>query len=169
MKLKSIPTVENDTLFLTKPTLADGADMWNLVNDSTLDLNSSYKYLMMCEFFSETCVVAKQQDQLVGFITAFIPPEQEDVVFIWQVGVDSSQRGKGVASKMLDELISRKACRHVRYLEATVTPSNVASESLFRRLARDHSTDCTVTTCFPAEAFPEDDHESELTYRIGPF
>ncbi|MBM7094877.1 diaminobutyrate acetyltransferase [Bacillus sp. H-16] len=152
----------------SKPTVNDGAAMWKLVNSTSLDQNSSYKYLMMCEFFGETCVAAKEQDRLVGFITAFIPPKQEDTIFIWQVGVDPSQRGKGVASKMMNELLSREACRNVRFLEATVTPSNGASEALFRGLARDFSTSCVVSTCFPAELFPEDDHESELTFRVGP-
>ncbi|WP_264183975.1 diaminobutyrate acetyltransferase [Bacillus shivajii] len=142
--------------------------MWELVKDSTLDLNSPYKYLMMCEFFSETCIVAKHNDELAGFITAFIPPERKDVIFVWQVGVDASQRGKGIASRMLNDLLKREACNNVRYVEATVTPSNKASQSLFKRLARDHNASCIVTPCFPADVFPGNEHESELTYRIGP-
>ncbi|WP_257009990.1 diaminobutyrate acetyltransferase [Evansella halocellulosilytica] len=164
----SVATLENEEVVFEKPAIDDGAEMWQLVKESTLDLNSPYKYLMMCEFFTETCVVAKENDHLVGFITAFIPPERSDVIFIWQVGVDASQRGKGIGSKMLNELLSRKACKDVRYLEATVTPSNEASQSLFRRLARDHNASCIVTPCFPADVFPGNEHESELTYRIGP-
>ncbi|UOE94934.1 diaminobutyrate acetyltransferase [Alkalihalobacillus sp. LMS39] len=155
-------------LTIEKPTVEDGAAMWELVKNSTLDLNSSYKYIMMCEFFAETCVVAKEDDKVVGFVTAFIPPERQDVVFVWQVGVDASQRGKGVASKLLHELLSREACKDVRYLEATVTPTNQASQSLFRRIARDFNTDCSVYDCFPEELFPGDDHEAELTFRVGP-
>ncbi|MBB6454505.1 L-2,4-diaminobutyric acid acetyltransferase [Salirhabdus euzebyi] len=143
--------------------------MWELVNNSTLDQNSAYKYIMMCEYFTETCVVAKEDDKVVGFVTAFIPPERQDVVFVWQIGVDSSQRGKGVASKLLDELINREACDNVRFVEATVTPSNQASQSLFRRLARDHHTNCEVSECFAKELFPSDEHEAELCFRIGPF
>lgn len=143
--------------------------MWRLVKKSTLDLNSSYKYLMMCEFFSETCIVAKENEQLIGFITAFIPPERQDVIFVWQVGVDSSQRGKGIASKMLNELLLQTACKKVRYLEATITPSNTASQSLFRGLARNQNTECVVSECFSADLFPEEGHEAEFTYRIGPF
>jgi L-2,4-diaminobutyric acid acetyltransferase len=142
--------------------------MWELVNNSTLDQNSAYKYIMMCEYFAETCVVAKQGDQLVGFITAFIPPERKDAVFIWQVGVDSSQQGKGIASQMLNHLIDRKVCQDVRFVEATVTPSNQASQSLFRKLAREHSTECNVSEFFTENLFPSDDHEEELNFRVGP-
>lgn len=161
-------TLVESKLSFQKPTKEDGSRMWQLVKDSTLDLNSPYKYIMMCEFFHETCVVAKENDELVGFITAFIPPERQDVIFVWQVGVCPSQQGKGVASKMLTELLNRKACKKVRYLEATVTPSNIASQSLFRGFARLNKTNCVVTECFPEDLFPEEGHEAELTYRIGP-
>lgn len=151
-----------------KPTVEDGAAMWELVNESTLDQNSAYKYIMMCEFFAETCVVAKENDQLVGFVTAFIPPERQDVVFVWQIGVHSSQRGKGLASQLLHELVSRSSCKEVEYLEATVTPSNEASQALFRRLARSYHTECEVSACFSEDLFPEEGHEEELTFRVGP-
>lgn len=158
-----------DSLTFEKPTVEDGADMWELVKNSTLDLNSSYKYIMMCEFFAETCVVAKEKGELVGFVTAFIPPEKQDTVFVWQVGVDSSQRGKGLASRLLNELVERTGCDDVKYLEATVTPSNEASQALFKKLARTHNTTCEVSECFAEELFPGEGHEAELTFRIGPF
>ncbi|WP_334313187.1 diaminobutyrate acetyltransferase [Terrihalobacillus insolitus] len=156
------------TIVFKKPTVEDGAEMWELVDKSTLDQNSAYKYIMMCEFFSETCVVAKQEGKLVGFVTAFIPPERKDVVFVWQIGVDPSQQGNGIASKLLTELITRKACQNVRFVEATVTPSNKASKSLFRRFARDNQTKCRVSECFSEDLFPSDEHEEELSFRIGP-
>ncbi|MFG6149695.1 diaminobutyrate acetyltransferase [Halobacillus sp. B23F22_1] len=162
-------TKAEDKLSFEKPAVEDGSAMWELVDNSTLDQNSPYKYIMMCEFFAETCIVAKQNDQVVGFITAFIPPEKEDVLFIWQVGTDASQRGKGVASRLLNSLLERKSCQDVRYVEATVTPSNKASQALFKRLAKDHDTKCEVSECFAEELFPGDEHEEELTYRIGPF
>lgn len=157
-----------NTLRIEKPTVADGSLMWELVKESTLDLNSPYKYIMMCEYFSETCVIVKKGEKLVGFITAFIPPEKQDVVFVWQVGVDPSMQGHGLASKMLAELFTRPACANIRFLEATVTPSNQASQALFKGFARKQQVECVVTPCFSAELFPTNDHEEELLYRIGP-
>ncbi|WP_411954276.1 diaminobutyrate acetyltransferase [Alkalibacillus sp. S2W] len=157
-----------DTLVLEKPSVEDGSAMWELVNNSSLDQNSAYKYIMMCEHFAETCVVAKEEGKVVGFVTAFIPPERQDVVFVWQIGVDSSQRGKGLASKILNELFDRDACRDVRYLEATVTPSNEASQALFKKFATEHHTTCEVTECFSKDLFPSDEHEAELSFLIGP-
>ncbi|MBM7571192.1 diaminobutyrate acetyltransferase [Aquibacillus albus] len=163
-----IATVPTETVSFELPTLEDGSAMWELVNNSTLDQNSAYKYIMMCEYFAETCVVAKENGKLVGFVTAFIPPKRQDVIFVWQVGVDPSQRGKGIASKLLNELINRKACENIRFVEATVTPSNKASQSLFRKLAREYNTKCSVSDLFTEDLFPSDDHEAELNFRVGP-
>lgn len=161
-------TTAPNTIRLEKPSVEDGAAMWELVNQSTLDQNSAYKYIMMCEYFAETCVIAKEADKLVGFVTAFIPPERSDVVFIWQVGVDASQRGKGVASKLLNELIKRDACNNVRFIESTVTPSNKASQALFQKLARQYNTKCEISEFFKQDLFPDDTHEEELNFRVGP-
>jgi L-2,4-diaminobutyric acid acetyltransferase len=68
----------------------------------------------------------------------------------------------------LNELVTREGCNDVHYVEATITPSNQASQSLFRRLARDQETNCEVKDCFAEELFPGDNHEEELTFRVGP-
>lgn len=146
----------------------DSKAMWELVNNTTLDQNSPYKYMMMADFFTETCVVAKQDEKLVGFVTAFIQPERPDTLFVWQVGVDSSQRGKGLASKMIKELAQWNA-NQVHFIEATVTPSNEASRALFHKLGREFNTNCEVSDHFSASLFPDNSHEKEQLFRIGPF
>lgn len=158
----------SENIVFSKPTKKDGAAMWKLVTNSTLDTNSSYKYILMSEYFQDTCVVAKENNQVVGFITAFIPPKKPDTVFVWQVGVDSSQRGKGIASKMLHYLLESEQCKHVSYMEATITPTNKASQSLFQRLARDFNTEINSSEFFTEEIFPGDEHEEELKFVVGP-
>ncbi|WP_413775114.1 diaminobutyrate acetyltransferase [Gracilibacillus pellucidus] len=158
----------SDQVIFSKPSKEDGAAMWELVTKSTLDTNSPYKYLLMSEYFSETCVVAKQHNQVVGFITAFIPPKRPDAVFVWQIGVDASQRGKGIASKMLHSLLASDACKAVRFVEATITPDNKASQSLFQKIARDFHTDIHSSEFFTKDIFPGDEHEEEFKFVIGP-
>src|SRR5699024_11664859 len=85
-----------------QPTLEDGAQVWELVKSTgVLDLNSSYQYLMWCNYFSDTSVVVEQNDKIVGFISGFTNPKQTNTLFVWQVAVHESQRGKGLATKML--------------------------------------------------------------------
>lgn len=151
-----------------KPTVDDGKAMWNLAKNSTLDLNSTYKYLLMSKYFQDTCLVAKEGDRLIGFVTAFIPPIKDDTLFVWQIGVDSEFQGQGIASKLLSELFFQNNLEQIHYLEATVTPTNIASKSLFLRFAKKQNTSCEVSECFSEELFPGTNHETEYLYRIGP-
>lgn len=153
-----------------EPTLDDGADVWALIKKmGVLDLNSSYSYLMWCTHFSDTSVVIEVDGEIVGFISGFIKPASPEKLFIWQVAVAASERGKGLASKMLHHILERDICEDVSYVEATVSPSNTPSRKLFKGLARHLDTEIEVFDCFTAEDFPEQGHEDELTHQIGPF
>ncbi|SEN43783.1 diaminobutyrate acetyltransferase [Mesobacillus persicus] len=152
------------------PDKEDGAKMWELIKStSNMDLNSAYSYLLLSHYFSDTCVIAEDEDQIIGFVSAFRPPANPDTVFVWQVAVNSDYRGKGIGNKLLNELLDREACEDVQYLEATVSPSNVPSQSLFKGLAKKMDCPCEISDCFTEEMFPEPGHEAEQTYRVGPF
>lgn len=152
-----------------KPREEDGPEIWELVKSTgVLDLNSAYSYLMLCKYFSGTCVVAEYDNEIIGFLSAFKPPGRLDVIFVWQVAVAPSQHRKGLGSAMLQVLLRRKECAGVRFLETTITPSNIPSQSLFRKLARNADARCEVEECFSGDLFPGSNHEAELMYRIGP-
>ncbi|GEC89238.1 diaminobutyrate acetyltransferase [Brevibacillus brevis] len=158
-----------DRIVLRLPTEEDGASMWELARDSkTLDLNSSYAYLLFAKYFSDTCLIAEEEGKAVGFVMGFHPPESPDTLFVWQIGVSESKRGQGIAKAMLRTMLQRTAKSDVRFLEATVSPSNGASRALFTKIANELATECEVTECFPARLFPGRTHEPEWTYRIGP-
>ena len=47
----------------------DGESLWRLVRASKdLDTNSPYAYVMFCEYFRDTCLVAEEDGRIVGFI-----------------------------------------------------------------------------------------------------
>lgn len=154
-----------------EPCLADAAAISDLIRRCPpLDVNSHYVSLLLCRDFAATCVVAEIDGQIAAFLSAYQPPLRNDTIFVWQVAVDESARSRHLASKMLDVLLRRDVVRPVKYLEATVTPSNTASQSLFQALARRHDTDCCVSAHFTAEDFDEGTvHEPEDLFRIGPF
>lgn len=160
---------ENSPFALRRPTVDDGAAIWALVRRSKpLDENSCYAYLLLCEHFADTCVVAERNGAVVGFCSAYLPPKTAGTVFVWQVAVDRSTRGMGVASAMLEFVIASDACRRVRFLETTVSPGNTASRALFHRLAKRFKTNCTEGPLFTRGQFGGQNHEDEVLYRIGP-
>jgi diaminobutyrate acetyltransferase len=158
---------------------ADGANIWKLVGDcGVLDLNSCYAYLMFCRDFAATTLVAEDDSALLGFVTAYIPPTRPDVVFVWQIGASPAARGRGLGKSLLRALLGSPACDRVRFLEATITPSNMASERLFRSIADELRADFNCSPCFKSSDFsPRDStplsgespqHEPENLVRIGP-
>lgn len=163
------------------PAVVDGVALSRLVQRcQPLDTNSVYVYLLLGCHFRDTCVVAERDQEVVGFVSAYIPPRQREALFVWQVAVDAVARGQGLAGRMLDELLGRPACAEVSYLETTVTPSNEPSRRLFQALARRLGTECRTSVLFPSELFSGADseesadagappHEAEELLRIGPF
>lgn len=150
-----------------RPRTADGAALWALARANGLDENSPYAYLLWAEYFRDTTVVAARgdDDSPVGFVTAFARPDEPRTVFVWQVGVDGSHRRRGIGASLLDALVEQCGADH---LEATVTPTNVASETLFRRFAARHDAPVTTDELFGEDLFPPG-HEAEVRFRIGPF
>ncbi|MGD2132292.1 MAG: diaminobutyrate acetyltransferase [Maricaulaceae bacterium] len=159
-----------DAIQLRRPTANDGSAVWELVREvGVLDTNSTYAYLLLCRDFADTCVVAERDGALVGFVTGYRPPKEQDVIFVWQVGVAKQARGRGLASDLLDHLLASEGCRGVRFLETTVSPSNAASRALFEALARRLDTELVESRGFPVDMFPGSGHEAEPRLRIGPF
>lgn len=158
-------------LKLDVPRLEDGGAIWRIARDSgTLDLNSSYSYLLWCRDFADTSVVARGADGApVGFVTGYIRPQKPQTLVVWQVAVDSAQRGRGLAGALLDGLTARVAQdMGVAGMETTITPDNTASNRLFTSFAERHGAAVAREVLFDGGLFPDGNHEPEVLYRIGP-
>ncbi|MGP3972088.1 diaminobutyrate acetyltransferase [Streptomyces sp. 6N223] len=163
---------------LDSPRLEDGAALWRIARDSrVLDLNSCYSYLLWCRDYAETSIVARSGDAgahgepgaPVGFITGYTRPAAPSTLLVWQVAVDETHRGRGLAAAMLDALTLRaRSERGVDVIETTITPDNAASRRLFTSFATRHGAAVSREVLFDAAAFPEDGHAPEVLYRIGP-
>ena len=142
-----------------------------MVRDSgALDINSQYAYLLLCDHFASTCVVAcDPRNKPVAFVAAYLPPSKRDTIFVWQIGVDAGWRKQGLAKRLLQQLLQLPACAGVRFMEATVTSSNAASKRLFTALARELPAKLEISAGYEAHHFSaETSHEAEELFRIGP-
>lgn len=157
-----------DDIDLREPIPADGRALWQLARDTGLDLNSPYAYLLVASHWAPTSVIAERDGRAVGFVSGYRPPTHPDAWFCWQVGVSEEARGCGLARRMILHILGRTSCDSVRWVEATVTPTNVASQKLFASVARQLDTSVAVTPCFSADMFPSG-HDAEELHRVGPF
>ncbi|MFP4155913.1 MAG: diaminobutyrate acetyltransferase, partial [Halothiobacillaceae bacterium] len=137
-----------------------------LVLDSgVLDVNSAYLYFLLADHFGETCVVAENEGELLGFLTAYRLPRDPSVLFVWQIGVSDRARGQGVASGMLEALRTRRFFGEIREIQLTISPSNQASQGLFRKWADKLGTR-VETRDYLTEEHLGDQHEPELLYTM---
>ena len=161
---------EKPELEIRSPTTKDAAKIWQLVRETgILDPNSAYLYLLLCRDFRDTCLVAVKEARIVGFVSGYRLPSDIRVLFVWQVGVASDAKRQGIGSQLLRELVERNAGT-LTAIEATVSPSNVASRRLFESLAQ--SLGASVFDVpdggFGEGDFPPGDHEPEPRIRISP-
>jgi len=164
------PATQSEIL-LRAPRVADGAAIHALIRACPpLDLNSAYAYLLLSHHFTDTCVVAEKNGEIVGYVSGYVPPAQPDVFFVWQVAVHEHGRGLGLGQRMLRHLLQRPAAHGARYVETTVSPSNGPSRAMFQRLAASLGTSLQETALFTTDMFgPGAAHEDETLLRIGPF
>ncbi|MFD7275854.1 diaminobutyrate acetyltransferase [Streptomyces sp. NPDC059862] len=164
-------TAAQADLHIDRPAVSDGAAVWRLAKESgTLDLNSSYSYLLWCRDFAATSAVARADDgAAVGFITGYLRPDRPGTLLVWQVAVDAAYRGRGLAARLLDGLTARVAAEQgLTSVETTITPGNTPSERLFTSYAARHGARVEREVLFETGLFPDGPHDPEVLYRIGP-
>lgn len=155
-------------VLLRQPRSEDGVVVHQLVkNCPPLDENSIYCNLLQTSHFAGTSIVAEIDKQLVGFASGYLVPERPDTLFIWQVAVTQEGRGQGLAWHMIQGILRRPNCIHVRNLETTITPVNTASEALFRSVARRFGSTFYATVMFERERHFQSLHDSKWLLRIG--
>lgn len=169
--------IDKPEVYFRTTSAHDGARMWSFVKEQgVLELNSAYCYMLMAEHFGHTCLVAERklnnsERDVVGFILAHRPPRHNEDLFIWQIGVHPDMRGRGLAKRMISELLARPGCTGVNYITATVATGNEPSRALFRGFARDVDAHCKESGFFTPDMFPLENgtpHEAEDLFRIGP-
>ena len=151
------------------PTPEDGFSLNQLVENSPpLDPNSVYCNLLQCAHFSDTSIAAKQNDELVGFISGYQLPDTPSTLFIWQIVVSKKLRGQGVGFQMLESLLKRpKLKEEVSHLATTITDDNQASWGLFQKLAKRQDKIVEIKPYFESAKHFQNQHATETLIKIS--
>lgn len=164
------PRARGGQVAYRRPRKADGAAIWALIRSiEALDDNSLYCNLLQCSHFADTCALAELDGRPLGWISAYLPPDKPDTLFVWQVAVHPDARGRGVARQLIHELLQRHSCHKVRRIHSTITRDNAASWALFRAIAGDLNASITDDAHFERDAHFGGRHATEHLVEIGPF
>lgn len=127
-----------DKIELRTPLATDGDALKGLLATTpVLDGNSVQCTLLQCGHFAKTSVAAFLHGRLVGFVSAYYPPNEPRTLFVWQVVVMQKLRDLGLGKKMLHWLIAQPACEQALRLVTAIGIKNSLSWSMFDGFARD--------------------------------
>lgn len=157
-------------LKLRQPDAKDGHMIEALITACPpLDQNSLYSTLLLCTDFADTCVIAEDDDgQVLGWVSGYIPPNDPETFFVWQVAVHENARGQSLGRKMIDHLLQRPVARRTVRLRTTITPDNDASWALFRSVAKHLGAELQHKPWFLEQAHFAGAHDTENMLTIYP-
>jgi L-2,4-diaminobutyric acid acetyltransferase len=160
-------TNANSKFRIRNVTVEDIKEVYKLLvaNRPYVGLNSRYTYFLLAKDYSDTCIVAEQDNKIIAFSSGYIPPHRRDTFFSWEVVVNKDYWGNGLQKRMFLCQIRKT---NVKYFEGTINPSNEVAKRNFRELAQLLNTKCEENILFSEENFENDGHEAEILYRIGP-
>lgn len=163
-------SVHKASLTIRKPKATDGAAVNALIADcKPLDENSMYCNLLQCSHFAETCAVAEQDGELVGFVSGYIVPTRPELLFVWQVAVSPRARGLRLGKRLILDILDRPVCHNVTELNTTITSTNAPSQGVFRSVARELGAEVKRKIQFERETHFDGAAASEILWQIGPF
>jgi L-2,4-diaminobutyric acid acetyltransferase len=159
----------NSNILFRKPQKNDAKEIVNLIKiGGILDINSEYLYLLQSTHFNETCSVAIYENKVIGFVSGYLVPNEEEKLFIWQVAVSNKFRGQNLAMQIIMDIFNRNNSRkEVKYILSTVSPNNTSSQRVFEKIANNFNTKIENKTLFSLDDFINA-HEIEVQYLIGP-
>lgn len=154
-----------------RPELADGLKIYNLIASSPpLDVNSSYLYFLQSSHFAQTCVLAEQAGELLGFVSGYMRPDKPTELFVWQMVVAEAGRGKGIAKNLVRQQLKQalELQPELESLSCTISPSNQASQGVFKSLANYFGLQLSKDEFLTEAHFSGQEHEAEDYYLLVP-
>src|SRR5690606_26372833 len=115
-------------LLIRRPTALDGAAVHRLIADCPpLDHNSLYCNLLQCSHFAASSALAEMDGAVVGWVSGHVLPDDPETLFVWQVAVASSMRGRRLGRNLILHILARPEQAAVRWIDTTVTDDNASS------------------------------------------
>lgn len=94
-------------------------------SSSGIDHHTDYTLWQAAHFDPELFFIALVDNRIAGYLFGRSTKES---VLLWQIAVDTKDRGKGIGKKLVSALISSAKKNDFRSIITTITPDNIASK-----------------------------------------
>ncbi|MEF2553194.1 diaminobutyrate acetyltransferase [Aurantimonas sp. A2-1-M11] len=159
----------SDPLTFRHPVREDGQAVHDLIDScEALDDNSLYCNYLQCTHFASTCMLAELNGEIVGWVSAYRPPEEPEALFVWQVAVAEAARGRRLARRLIANLLTSESCAGVERLKTTITPDNTSSWRMFEGVADEFDATISDKVWLCGDEHFSGDHDSEHMLTIAP-
>lgn len=131
----------------------------------TLDVHTPYTYWVACQYHGSSIFILEDAGTPVGYLMALDNP---DCVFLWQIGILASYRGKGL-SQLLYERVMDFASAAQKPLQVTIAPENKASYGALASICRSRNLSILQEgTLYLTDRIDPDFRETEVIYTVLP-
>jgi len=130
-----------------------------------LTVHTAYTYWTTFRYLGSACYVLEDGADIVAYISALVDTTFPGVVFVWQIAVAPSMRGRRTATRLLDAVAEVAIARGSNRMQYTVEPANAASLRVFERYAQRRGTRVRKIGAVPLgnpDAEPEDILELDI-------
>lgn len=100
-----------------------------------LERHTGFTYWVTFNFWGDTCFVAADGDEIVGYASGVGAGRSPELIYIWQVGVAERYRGNGLSQLLISKVVEAARGKGFRRANVSIAPDNEASLTAFRRVA----------------------------------
>lgn len=94
--------------------------------------HTAISYWILARHFADTCFVLIDKGGICGFVSAVTGPSNSDVLTLWQIGISTAHRGKGLATRLIDAVFARARILGLRTVQVIIEPENQNSLEVFK-------------------------------------
>ncbi len=103
-------------------------------NCKPLEVYPAHVYKIMFRYFRDFCIVAEQNQEIIGFALGFSAQNPKQTCFFWQIGVNPKIQAKGVGKQLVTYFEKKVKKLGYNQIELTVDLENIPSQKLFEKL-----------------------------------
>ena len=103
-----------------------------------LGLHTAFTYWVLAKYFNNICFVAEDQNAIAGLLTSIKCSVNDNLIYLWQIGISPQHRRKQYASLLVKKLVDSAIQIGVKHIQFSIADENIASYEMFSGFAEEN-------------------------------